>query len=111
MVSPAAMVHRTNRSPRAARAANKGCRGASIPAIIWGLTPRKTRPQPAASSLEPVRQPSAWASAWALAGVRLASTTPAGSATRQTARAMAPPMLPQPIKPIVFISHSSLIPL
>ena len=106
MDRPAAMVQRMKRS---FRAANTGCREASIPAIIWGLTPRNTTSQPAASWLEPVRQPSWAARAWALAGVRFASSTSEGAAVRQTARARAPPMLPHPIKPIVFMVIPPLI--
>ena len=94
--SPAAIETSTKGS---VRAASRGASSASTPAIIWGLTPRKTKSQSAAASLPAAVQPSSLASASALAAVRLASTTCPAPAPRQTARATAPPMFPQPINP------------
>ena len=97
MLSPAAIVTRTKRPLRFAR---MGAMPASISAIICGFTPRKITSQSCATtSLVAARQPSASARASALAGVRLASATFSGPTPRHTARATAPPMLPQPIKP------------
>ena len=109
MDSPAAMLHRIKRLGRSFRVKRSGVSSASI---IWGFTPRKIRSQrPATSSLMVVLQPSSAARASALAAVRLASQTSLGSTALQTARAMAPPMLPQPKNPMVLIIYypSSLI--
>ena len=97
-VSPAAMVTSTKRS---VRSRSTGAMPASIPAIIWGFTPRKRKRlsrATAALSAEKAH-PSLSASASALPGVRLVRTTPSGAVRRQTAAASAPPMFPVPMKP------------
>ena len=99
-VSPAAMLHSTKRSVRAART---GASSASTPAIIWGFTPRKIRSQfwaisPLPDTLARVNSPASFS---ALAGVRLDRYRTAPSAAPlSAARARAEPMLPVPIKPI-----------
>ena len=97
--SPAAIVTST-KGRLSARASSAGASSSSISAIIWGFTPRKMKSQMlATSSFVPQAQPSSSANACALAGVRLASSTSPAPALLQTARATAPPILPQPIKP------------
>ena len=94
------MLHRTNRP---GRSASVNFSGVSRASIICGLTARKMRShRPATSSLIVVLQPSSAASFSALAAVRLAKYTFCGSAALHTARAMAPPMLPQPKNPMVL---------
>ena len=109
MDRPAAMLHSTKRLGRSASVKRSG---ASSSSIIWGLTAKKMRSQrPATSSLMVVLQPSSAARASALAAVRLASQTFCGSAALQTARAIAPPMLPQPKKPMVFSIRKTSFPI
>ena len=103
------MLHSTKRLGRSASVKRSG---ASSSSIIWGLTAKKMRSQrPATSSLMVVLQPSSAARASALAAVRLASQTFCGSAALQTARAIAPPMLPQPKKPMVFSIRKTSFPI
>ena len=93
------MVASTKRS---FRAASTGRMPSSMPAIIWGFTPRKIKSQARAiSSLDAARAPgSSRHRAWAFSGVRLArySAVPSG-APFWAARARAEPIFPVPIKP------------
>ena len=73
----------------------------SSPSIIWGFTPRKISWHWAATVwLSVAWQPSWSARAWALAGVRFASSTRAPWAPFTAARARAPPIWPVPKNPI-----------
>ena len=86
------------------RSARMNRSGSSMASIIWGFTARKIRSQsPATSALVAVWQPSSAASASAFAAVRFARNTFSGSVALHTARAIAPPMFPQPKNPMVFI--------
>ena len=106
MERPAAMLHSTKRPGRSSSVNLSGWSSASI---IWGFTARKIRSHPpATSALVAVLQPSSLARACALAAVRFARKTFFGSTALHTARAMAPPMLPQPRKPMVSIINHTL---
>src|SRR5699024_7725163 len=97
---PAAMEASTKRSLRAART---GAMDSSIPAIIWGFTPRKISEQVRATvSLSEAWTPRYLARASALAGVRVESRIEASGAPFTAARATAEPMVPVLMKPMVL---------
>ena len=99
-VRPAAMVTKMKRSSRLRR---MGSRGSSTSCIIWGFTPKKMSlaVRAISSLVDKVPPGSSAARAAALAGVRLASRMVSASPLLAAALAMAEPIFPVPIKPMV----------